>query len=111
VKREQDFRTGKLLFCVPQQAYFALKTFAAKTTLLEIVDSFYLLFTRDLMGNPLEKSSRLYISSPGLLMGMFAAILIGERVRVTIYIRHPKTNKQAYQKCFSKGRSKNDNEA
>jgi hypothetical protein len=71
------------------EAYFIIKTFAVKTTLLEIVESFHLLFTRDLMGNPLVKSLRLYVSSSSLLMGMFAAILVGERVRVTILYNAP----------------------
>jgi hypothetical protein len=41
------------------------------------------------MGNPLEKSLKLYISSSGLLWGMFAAILIGVGVRVTISYKAP----------------------
>jgi hypothetical protein len=60
VKRKQDFRTRKLLSHVPQLAYFILKTFAFKPAILEVVDAFYLTFTRDLMGNPLEKSLKLY---------------------------------------------------
>jgi hypothetical protein len=89
VERKQDFRTGKLLSRVPQQAYFILKTFAVNTTLSEVVESFYLIFTRDLVENPLEKSLKLHVSSSGLLMRMFAAILIEERVRVTIIYNAP----------------------
>jgi hypothetical protein len=55
----------------------------------QVVDSFYLIFTRDSVGNPLEKSLKLYVSSSGLLMRMFAAILIEERVRVTILYGAP----------------------
>jgi hypothetical protein len=41
------------------------------------------------VGNPLEKSLKLYVSSSGLLMRMFAAILIEERARVTILYNAP----------------------
>lgn len=55
-----------------------LKPFDFMAMLLEVVDSFYLIFTGDLMENPLEKSLKLYVSYSGLLKGMFAEILIGE---------------------------------
>jgi hypothetical protein len=47
---------------VPQPVYFMVKNLAIMTTLLVVVDSFYLIFTQDLMGNPLEKSLKLYVS-------------------------------------------------
>jgi len=59
------------------------------TALLRAVDTLCLILTRNLMGNPLEKSLKLYISSSGLLWGMFAAILIGVGVRVTISYKAP----------------------
>jgi hypothetical protein len=89
MKRNKIPGHGNYSFRVPQLAYFILKSFAVKSALLEVVDSFYLIFTSDLMGNPLEKSLKLYVSSSGLLVGMFAAILIGERVRVTILYNAP----------------------
>jgi len=54
-----------------------LKPFDFIAMLLEVVDSFYLIFTGDLMENPLEKSLKLYVSYSSLLKGMFAEILIG----------------------------------
>lgn len=57
--------------------------------LLEVVGSFYLVFTGDLMENPLEKSLKLYVSYSGLLKGMFAEILIREGARVTISYNAP----------------------
>jgi len=69
---------GNFPSCVPWPAYFMLKPFEFMAMLLEVVDSFYLIFTGDLMENPLEKSLKLYVSYSGLLKGMFAEILIGE---------------------------------
>jgi hypothetical protein len=66
-----------------------LKPFAFMAMLLEVVDSFYLIFTGDLMENPLEKSLKLYVSYSGLLKGMFAEILIGEGAKVTILYNAP----------------------